>query len=443
MLKITITLTFLILLSFNCPVCGFTPDTWPDGEPVGKWFSETGELDVESLGRRYVLTDAGICPDGELHTSDIQTLIDRVAADGGGVIVVPAGVFRTGALRFRQGTHLCLEEGAVLLGSGFIGDYFLETTRIEGQNCKYFSALVNADGVDGFTVFGKGVIDGNGENYYRQFWLRRKWNPQCTNKDEQRPRLLYVSNSTNVRLDGVTLKDSPYWTSHFYKCSNVRITGCRFLSPCHSGEVKGPSTDAIDLDVVENVHIKGCYMCVNDDAVALKGGKGPYADTCGDNGTNGHILIEDCEFGFCHSCLTLGSESVHDRNVILRKIRISEKAGCLLRLKCRPDTPQHYEYVTVEDVSGQVGSFFHLMKWTQFYDLQGRKDLPVSTVNNITMRRCDISCDVFFNAVANDAEYRLSDFTFEDLKIKAVDSSFDHGFIDGFVQTRLTVAKKR
>ncbi|MCQ2169706.1 MAG: exopolygalacturonase, partial [Bacteroidales bacterium] len=76
MLKITITLTFLSLLCFNLSVCGSTPDTWPDGEPVGKWFSETGELDVESLGRRYVLTDVGISPDGELHTSDIQTLID-------------------------------------------------------------------------------------------------------------------------------------------------------------------------------------------------------------------------------------------------------------------------------------------------------------------------------------------------------------------------------
>ena len=171
----------------------------------------------------------------------------------------------------------------------------------------------------------------------------------------------------------------------------------------------------------------------------MKGGKGPYADSCADNGTNGHILIEDCEFGFCHSCLTLGSESVHDRNVIMRRIRISEKAGCLLRLKCRPDTPQHYEYLTVEDVTGQAGSFFHLFRWTQFHDLQGRKDLPVSTVNDISMRRCDISCDVFFNAAPNDAEYRLSDFTFEDLTIKAADSSFAHGFIENFKVSGLRI----
>ena len=438
MRKLSAVLTLLsVVFPFGLTLCA--ADAWPDGQPLNEWFLKDESIHYECLGKRYVLTDAGIRPDGEMHTDEIQALIDRVADEGGGVIVVPAGVFRTGALRFRQGTHLCLEAGAVLMGSGFIGDYYLEMTRIEGQNCKYFSALVNADGLDGFTIFGSGVIDGNGDNYYRQFWLRRKWNPQCTNKDEQRPRLLYVSNSTNVRIDGVTLKNSPYWTSHFYKCSDVRITGCRFLSPCHSGEVKGPSTDAIDLDVVDNVYIKGCYMCVNDDAIALKGGKGPYADSCDDNGMNDHILIEDCEFGFCHSCLTLGSESVHDRNVILRRSAISEKAGCLLRLKCRPDTPQHYEYVTVEDISGQVGSFFHLFRWTQFHDLQGRKDLPVSTVNDISMRRCDISCDVFFNAVPNDAEYRLSDFTFEDLSIKAADSSFAHGFIENFKVSGLRI----
>ena len=431
MRKITTTLTLLSLLFLNCLVYGSTLDYWPDGEPVSAWFSDDEGIDAESLGRRYVLTDAGIVPDNKLHTLEIQALIDSAAANGGGVIVVPAGVFRTGALRFRQGTHLCLEEGAVLLGSDFIGDYPLEMTRIEGQNCKYFAALINADGLDGFTIFGRGVIDGNGVPYYRRFWLRRKWNPQCTNKDEQRPRLLFVSNSTNVRLDGVILKDSPYWTSHFYKCSYVKITGCRFLSPCHSGEVKGPSTDAIDLDVVRNAHIKNCYMCVNDDAVALKGGKGPYADTCGDNGINEHILVEDCEYGFCHGCLTLGSESVHDRNIVLRRIRITEKAINLLWLKCRPDTPQRYEYVTVEDITGTVINFFNLYRWTQFYDLQGRKDIPLSYASNITMRRCNVSCDKFFNAEGNDSEYRLSDFVFEDLTIKAADSSFAHGFIDG------------
>ena len=101
MRKITTSLALLSLLLSNCPVYGSTPDIWPDGEPVGNWFSEAGELDVESLGRRYVLTDAGINPDGMLHTLEIQALIDSAAANGGGVIVVPSGVFRTGCCHKR------------------------------------------------------------------------------------------------------------------------------------------------------------------------------------------------------------------------------------------------------------------------------------------------------------------------------------------------------
>ena len=106
-------------------------------------------------------------------------------------MVVPTGTFKTGALFFKQGTHLHLSEGAVLLGSERIIDFPILTTRIEGETCKYFAALVNADGLDGFTITGKGTIDGNGLKYWQEFWIRRQWNPQCTNKDAQRPRLTY------------------------------------------------------------------------------------------------------------------------------------------------------------------------------------------------------------------------------------------------------------
>ena len=88
--------------------------------------------------------------------------------------------------------------------------------------------------------------------------------------------------------------------------------------------------------------IKGCYFHVNDDAIALKGGKGPFADESEDNGSNERILIEDCEYGFCHSCLTCGSESIHNKNVLLRNIKVTS-AYHLFWLKMRPDTPQHYE----------------------------------------------------------------------------------------------------
>ena len=111
---------------------------------------------------------------------------------------------------FKQGTHLYLSKGATLLGSENIMDFPLLMTRIEGEYCKYFGALINADGLDTFTISGKGTIDGNGTPYWKAFRLRREWNPQCTNKDEMRPRLLYIAHCRNVQVADVTLQNSPF-----------------------------------------------------------------------------------------------------------------------------------------------------------------------------------------------------------------------------------------
>ena len=108
----------------------------------------------------------------------------------------------------RQGVNLWVAEGGKLKGSDDIKDFPICDTRIEGQSCKYFPALLNVDKIDGITISGKGVVDGNGLRYWRAFWLRRSWNPKCTNKDEQRPRLLYVSHSKNVEVSGLTFQHS-------------------------------------------------------------------------------------------------------------------------------------------------------------------------------------------------------------------------------------------
>lgn len=419
-------------------------DRFPDGTEIPEWFRQTASVDIESLGKKYVLTDYEIFADGRLHTEEIQALIDQAAANGGGVIVIPRGTFLTGGLHFKQGTHLYLEDGATLLGSDFIGDYPLGKTRIEGETCTYFGALINADGLDGFTISGKGTIDGNGLRYHKQFWLRRKWNRQCTNKDEQRPRLVYVSNCKNVQIEGVKLQNSAFWTTHIYNSENVKLLNLSIYSLGKPNHAKGPSTDAIDLDVVKNILVKGCFMSVNDDAIAMKGGKGPWADdptkTEG-NGKNENVIIEDCTYGFCHGCLTLGSESIYNHNIILRRIKV-DHATRLLWLKMRPDTPQRYEYVTVESITGNVGQFIFIQPWTQFYDLKDRKDPPMSYSDHITMRNCQMEVDNFFNVRKQDDQYKLSNFHFENLDIKVKkNADFNQSYVDGFIVKNVNVVK--
>lgn len=409
---------------------------FPDNTPIDAWFYETKVPSLEELGKPYVLTDYGIADDGKIYTKEIQALIDTAHTQGGGVIVVPSGTFMTGALFFKQGVNLYICEGGTLKGSDDIGDYELLMTRIEGESCLYYSALINADGVDGFTMCGPGTIDGNGLRSWKAFWLRKKWNRSCTNKDEQRPRLVYISNSKNVLLAGLHLINSHFWTTHIYKCSHVKYLGCHIFSP--ATDVPAPSTDAIDIDVCTDVLVKNCYMEVNDDSVVLKGGKGPWADTAQENGANERIIVEDCVYGFCHGCLVCGSESVHNKNIIVRRIKV----GCgnnLLWLKMRPDTPQHYEYITVESVEGKIKNFININPWRQFFDLKGREDIPLSFANNVTMKNCKCECVNYFNVKRDDEQYRLSDFTFENLEIKAENCDFTDDAIQNMLRNNVKV----
>ena len=135
---------------------------FPDGTPIDDWFYDIGMPELEELGRPYVLTEYGIWDDGKVYTKEIQKVIDLAAEEGGGVLVVPPGTYLTGALYFKQGVNLYVSAGATLKGSDDISDYDLAETRIEGETCLYFTALINADGLNGFTMCGPGTIDGNG-----------------------------------------------------------------------------------------------------------------------------------------------------------------------------------------------------------------------------------------------------------------------------------------
>ena len=391
------------------------PEQWPNGEVMDAWFKDTAKVDISTLGKQYMLTSYGVRQGTtDIQTREIQAVIDRCAAEGGGVIVVPKGTFYSGSLFFKQGTHLYLEEGGVLKGSERVHDFEIRETRIEGQTCKYFVALVNADGLNGFSISGKGTIDGNGQHYWEEFWIRRQWNPQCTNKDAQRPRLTYISNSRNVTIQDVSLINSPFWTNHVYRSDHVRYLDLYIYSSTQ--DIKGPSTDAIDIDACHDVVVRGCYMNVNDDAVVLKGGKGTFADQAPENGPNYNILVENCHYGTVHGCMTLGSESLHDWNVIMRNCHADDTHN-VLWLKMRPDTPQHYEYVRVENFTGHCRSFLLIRPWTQFYQKEDRPDMPLSECNDIRFNNIRMDCGTFFDVTGSE-KYKLHHFYFNDVDVQ-------------------------
>ena len=121
--------------------------------------------------------------------------------------------------------------------------------------------------------------------------------------------------------------------------------------------------------------------------------------------------MEECTFGQTHACLTLGSESIEDRNVIVRHC-VSEAAYNVLHLKLRPDTPQHYEFIRIEDISGKVGSILRIRPWTQYYQMEERENMPISVCNDIALQDIRVECRQVLDMELSD-QYELLNVTLE------------------------------
>ncbi len=416
-----------------------TVEYFPDGTEIPKSLIDTTKINIDKLGVQLVVTDFGAVGDGKtLNTEFIQKAIDQAASKGGGVIIIPKGRFLTGALFFKPGTHLDVSENGMLLGSDDIANFPIMPSRMEGRSIDYFPAVVNAYGVDGFTITGKGTIDGNGLKYWKAFWQRRAENPRCTNLEVSRPRLVFIQNSKNVQLQDVKLHNSGFWTTHLYRCSNVKLLNLHIFSP--AAPVKAPSTDAIDIDACSNVLVNGCYMEVNDDAIALKGGKGVSADTDPTNGPNQNIIIQNCTFGFCHSAVTCGSESIHNRNIIMQNCKVNGPSR-VFWLKNRGDTPQLYEYILVENITGKADRLLFAKPWTQFFDLQGRETPLLSTSDHVVFRNIELTCQIFADIEISEYD-KLKNFTFENLKITAEKGELNKSLIEGLTLKNVVVNGK-
>lgn len=431
-MKKSFLLTLVMLLVL--PWMVMSVDRFPDGSQVSDWFRDKSP--GKKSGKIYCVTNFGAVGDGvTLNTSKIQHVIDMAAAEGGGVVLIPEGVFLTGALFFKPGTQLVVEKKGVLKGSDDITHFPIMPSRMEGKNLDYFPAVVNAYGVDHFSISGGGIIDGNGLKYWKAFWQRRAENPDCTNLEVSRPRLIFIQHSNHVQIRDMRLQNSGFWTTHLYQCNYIKILNTRITSPYEP--VKAPSTDAIDLDVCKNVLIDGCYLSVNDDAIALKGGKGPDANHNPLNGSNENIIIQNSQFGKCHGALTCGSESIHNRNIILRNITV-EGADRVLWLKNRPDTPQLYEYITVENVYGQATRLLFAKPWRQFYNLEGKDKNLLSVSNHITFRNIYLKCNTLADIDITETD-RLKNFTFENMMIHTNKGEINESLFDGIEVNRLRV----
>jgi polygalacturonase len=409
---------------------------------IGAWGQGGVPAMPATSSKHFNISEFGAVADGAtLNTAAIQKAIDAAEQNGGGVVEIPPGTFLSGSIFLKKGVELFLADGAVLLGSQNIEDYPKRQTRIEGHFEPWRMALVNVQQIDHVRITGKGRLDGNGVPYWQAFWKRRQENPRCTNLEVERPRLLFIDRCNDVRLEGVALQDSGFWNLHLYRCRDVLVENVRISIPSAARTgVRGPSTDGIDVDSSQNVTIRKCYISTNDDDIALKGSKGPLADKDADSPPVENILVEDCEIGDGNGLITCGSEATIVRNVIARNCVISGNAT-VLTLKLRPDTPQHYENITVDGVKlTGAGRMLNIAPWTQFFDLQGQPP-PKRTVNKIVVRNVTGSFRALGQLRGNPGD-KIRDFTLENINLKLTDEHFAPGVVENFQVKNLIVNGK-
>jgi len=388
-----------------------------------------------------LITAYGAVPDGKtIATAAIQRAIDVAQAAGGGRVIVPKGVFRSGSIFLAQDVELHIADGATLLGSIDINDYPKRITRIEGHFEPWRMALINAQELDHVRVTAAGgTIDGNGLLFWAAFWQRRKENPKCTNLEVERPRMFFIDRCRNVQLADLKLRDSGFWNVHLYRCRDVIIEHLDIFSP-GTVPVRAPSTDGIDVDSCQDVVIRHCNISVDDDCIALKGSKGPLADKDADSPPVDNVLIEDCTFGDGHGVVTVGSEASTVRNVTVRNCTVKGKNN-LVRLKLRPDTPQLYENLTYENIKvAGTGRVFDIKPWTQFFDLQGHAP-PTRTVRNVTVR--NVTGDYgSLGTIHGNKDDVIEQITLVDIDLKVASGDFDLGPVKNLTAANVKVNGK-
>lgn len=405
---------FLILYAF-----GFLTVT----DAVANVQKEPGNTAVcYKADKHYIITEYGAVGDSKtLNTKAIQAAIDACAQNGGGTVVFPKGIFVSGSLFLKPGVNMELQEGAVLKGSTAIEDYPKINTRIEGHFEPWRAALINGDSVHHLRITGAGTLDGSGEPFWKEFYSRRDADKRTTNLNVERPRLTFLQNSKDVTISGITFLNSGFWNLHMYRCQNVTVEYCRFQAPSGPKPYHhAPSSDGIDVDCSQDIAIRHCFFSVGDDCIALKGSKGPLAMQ--DPGTSPveRIEISDCIFEAGGGIVTFGSEATIVRNVTVQ--RCTTLGPTVLRLKLRPDTPQQYENVTMNDITMVDGhDIFKVSPWTQYFDLKGQKP-PKALVRNIKISNVH-GTGVSLGQITGHAQAEINDILMEnvDVQLKSTD----------------------
>jgi len=289
---------------------------------------------------------AGAVGDGNtLNTKAIQQAIDAQHRKGGGVVLVPAGLWLTGPIVLKDNINLHLAQGATLLFTADFDQYPLLETNWEGLQQMRNQSPVSATGATNIGITGKGIVDGNGDAWRMvkkdkltgSQWKKlqdrggvlsedgKTWYPsqkslagsRLTNpgvlspekdaaffnsvKDFLRPNMVLLSECKNILLEGVTFQNSPAWCIHPLMCEDLTVRDIKVKNPWYA-----QNGDGIDVESCKNVLIEKSVFDVGDDALCMKSGRDAEGRKRGKPTES--VIIRDCIVYASHGGFVVGSE---------------------------------------------------------------------------------------------------------------------------------------
>lgn len=333
------------------------------------------------------------------ETRGLQAAIDACHAAGGGRVVVEAGTYVTAPFFLKSNVELHLEKGATIQGTPDIDDYFeWHTDEVNPEAAVYNArALLIADKAENIAITGEGTIDGNSAPHYDRsdpnanFWPVR-------DKTTRPGRMLWFILCRNVRLEGVTLNDSPAWTVWMAGCERVR-----FENVTINTQRQNINADGIDIDSCRDVVIRHCNNDTGDDCIILRAIdrflKTPRPCE--------HVLVENCTLR--SHCNAIRLSYLRDgviRNATFRNITITDSIrGIICQIPAPLETPEK------------------------------RVDLPKlqeTVVENIFFGNCRVEAQQPIWFVLSDAwkARRLENFTFENITLVGSNAAVFKGKAD-------------
>lgn len=361
-------------------------------------------------------------------TAAIQAAIDSCSQKGGGIVELAKGTYLSAPIVLKSNITLRLEKGAILLGSADHSDY---PAKMEFREAG-LQSLVSATNASNVAITGEGVIDGNGESWWEM--ARKVKGAGIMGTDHPRPRLVVFDHCKHLRMEGVTIQNSPMWQVVPYYSDDVVIRNVKVLAPAHS-----PNTDGVDPFSSSHVVIDHLYADVGDDDIAIKSGA---IGSPGPDEPSKDIKITDCTFLHGHG-LSIGSEIAGGAQDITAERINFEGTDNGIRVKANRDRGNDVGHIVFRDID--MKDVKNALIISEYYPKvlppDGETAQPLTRLtphfHDITVENVTAVGSTSAGAIVGLPESPVKNFVLNNVKIEA-----QHGLVIGFAEVsgeRVTV----